>query len=74
MNDSLQRRLIKLAKRYIKAAEEYKRLKQLYDSKPFLTEEGFRKIEARMARLNKECDHFDKEIQLIKHLSGEVRK
>lgn len=71
MDVSLQRRLIRLAKRYIKAVGEYNRLKQLYDSMPSLTDEGFKKIEARMAKFHKECDFFEKEIQQIKQLSGE---
>ncbi|MGF9821421.1 hypothetical protein [Brevibacillus agri] len=71
MNESSKRRLVKLARRYLRAVKEYKLLKQLHDSRPALTDERFRKIEARMARLNQEVDHIEKEIKQIKLLRGE---
>lgn len=68
MNEYLKRRLTKLAKRYLRTVREYKHLKQLHDARPLLTEAEFKKIEARMASLNKECDYFEKEIERIKQL------
>lgn len=53
-----QKRYKKLRTKYLQAVQEYAQLQLLFAERPFLSEKEFNKIQARIAKLNKEIDQI----------------